>query len=151
MLLPAVFTLLFLAASLPVVVAPLRRQRATVAQQAVAARATEQDSPPAGPSAYEKTLLALRDLEFDHELGLVADDDYDRLHEKLVLEAASALQSDQQEKDEVISARIEAAIRSRRRQPQGGRDQVSIRFCPQCGQPVDRGDRFCTACGASLT
>jgi zinc-ribbon domain len=29
--------------------------------------------------------------------------------------------------------------------------QSTKRFCPQCGQPVDAGDRFCAHCGHQLT
>jgi len=42
---------------------------------------------------YENRLLALRDLEFDHQLGVVSDDDYVGLREQLIAEAARALPS----------------------------------------------------------
>lgn len=28
---------------------------------------------------------------------------------------------------------------------------IFLRFCPQCGKPVEPGKKFCTSCGASLT
>lgn len=51
---------------------------------------------------------------------------------------------------------IEAAIAQRRRQaapatPQSnGQPGVAARFCPQCGQATDPGDKFCAHCGAAL-
>lgn len=142
MLLPIVFTLLFLAASVPLVVGPLRRQAPTAAT-------TIATAPPVEPTDYEAQLLALRDLEFDHELGLIADDDYAGLREQLMVKAASALESGQKQTDEAASARIEAAVRSLRQQPHP--EARITRFCPQCGRAVDAGDRFCTSCGAGLT
>lgn len=59
---------------------------------------------------------------------------------------------------------IEAAI-ARRRQPAGktspvaaagaavhsnGDGAMAARFCPQCGQATDAGDKFCAHCGAAL-
>ncbi|HSM55040.1 MAG TPA: cytochrome c-type biogenesis protein CcmH [Candidatus Sulfomarinibacteraceae bacterium] len=118
------------------------RQRELAADRADAAEPVE-------PTGYGAQLLALPDLEFDHELGLIADDDYARLHEQLMVQAAAALENARREKEESVSARIEAAISARRQHSQAGRSRT--RFCPQCGRAVDAGDRFCTACGASPT
>lgn len=140
MLLPIFLTLLFIAVSVPLVASPLRRREETTS-----AVASDEGAEPAG---YQETLLALRDLEFDHDLGVVGDDDYARLHERLMAEAATALESAQRREEETTSAHIEAAVRALRTKRQTGR--AVTRFCPQCGNLVDAGDRFCTDCGASL-
>lgn len=147
MLLPLALTLLFIALSVPVVFLPLRR------------RQDDSSSSGAGPvaparSAYEATLLALRDLEFDHRLGVVADEDYDMLHAQLMAQAATALEKSEREADEDVAARIEDAVRQRRtihRQPPQQAHAKPARFCSQCGNPVDATDHFCTNCGAALT
>lgn len=141
MLLSIFLTLLFIAVSVPLVASPLRRREET-------AYAVPGDEG-AEPAGYQETLLALRDLEFDHDLGVVGDDDYARLREGLMAEAATALESAQQREEEAASAHIEAAIRALRTKRQANGRAVT-RFCPQCGNPVDAGDRFCTDCGASL-
>lgn len=141
MLLPLFFTLFFITVSVPVLALPLRRQGESL--PAVGDEAATE------PADYETTLLALRDLELDHQSGLVVDDDYAGLREQLLAQAASALERSEQEKDETVAARIEAAVRARRQPAQQGR-AATVRFCPQCGRPVDAGDRFCTDCGASL-
>lgn len=142
MLLPILFTAAFIALSVPVIVAPLRRRDAT--------GVTIPDREQTGDDgAYEATLLALRDLEFDHDLGIVSDEDYARLRPQMMAQAASALETDQKEQAEKISADIEAAVRARRQQsPQ--RRAAGPRFCPQCGRRRDPGDRFCVDCGASF-
>ena len=144
MLLPILFTLLFIAVSVPLVVTPLR-QRARAATTG-----TARGGPSAAPDSYETTLLAMRDLEFDHQLGVVTDDDYARLREQLMAQAATALETSRREEAEEIAARIEAAVLARRRQPAQERPTAAARFCPQCGNRVDAGDRFCTGCGAPL-
>lgn len=142
MLLPILLTAAFIALSVPFIVAPLRRRDAT--------GATISDREPAGDDgAYETTLLALRDLEFDHDLGIVSDEDYARLRPQLMVQAASALETGQKKKAEKISADIEAAVRARRQQSQQRR-AAAPRFCSQCGRPRERGDRFCAGCGSSF-
>lgn len=141
MLLPILFTLLFVAVSVPVLALPLRRQGPSILVTG--------DEATTAPSEYESTLLALRDLELDHQAGLVTADDYATLHEQLLGAAAAALEKREREQNEKVAARIEAAVRSRR-QPAQQRPATTTRFCPQCGQAVDPGDHFCTDCGTSL-
>lgn len=60
-----------------------------------------------------------------------------------------------------VDADIEAAIQRLRQgtaapppQPTPAKataQSVAARYCPQCGTPVDPGDRFCAACGHNLT
>lgn len=122
---------------------------------------------------YDETLLALRDLEFDHQLGVVADDDYAGLRGKLMAQAATALEH----KTDDLDAQIEAAVQARRqRQHNGSGMPVDVPcagcgeamspdakfcqmcgtavstspFCPTCQQPHDPEDRFCTGCGETL-
>lgn len=142
MLLPILFTLAFLSLSLPILMAPLRGRNATIVTT------SERERADAG-AAYNAALLALRDLEFDHDLGVVGDEDYARLRPQLVAQAASALETGQQERAERISAELEAAIRAQRQHSARDRSPVP-RFCAQCGRPRDPGDRFCAACGVSF-
>lgn len=140
MLLPILFIVVFIALSVPFVAAPLRRRNL--------AGATSSDRDQTGEDAdYKAMLLALRDLEFDHDLGVVSDEDYARLRPQMMAQAASALETGQKVKAEKVSADIEAAVRARRQQSQ---ERHAPRFCSQCGRPLDRGDRFCAGCGSSL-
>lgn len=62
-----------------------------------------------------------------------------------------------------VDADIEAAVKRMRQEttaaPAATKPPVQpvaagtamARFCPQCGRPVDPGDRFCAACGQNLT
>ena len=145
MLLPIFLTLLFIAVSVPLVASPLRQRQRDETASAVSASGGAK----APTSSYKESLLALRDLEFDHELGLVSDDDYARLRERLMADAASTLENAQRREEDAASERIEAAVRALRQQRQTDGRAIT-HFCPQCGNAVDAEDRYCTDCGASL-
>jgi hypothetical protein len=46
----------------------------------------------------------------------------------------------------VVQDDLEALIASRRKQ----RQEKSAGFCPKCGRPVQKSDKFCSACGTVL-
>lgn len=80
------------------------------------------------------TLSALRDLDFDHKIGKVIDEDYLPARAQLLAEAAQYIQ--QQEEEE---HKLEALIQARRASKDAN--------CQQCGASMEAGQRFCTKCG----
>ncbi|MAT96247.1 MAG: hypothetical protein CL608_03815 [Anaerolineaceae bacterium] len=119
-------------------------------------------------SNYDAALLSLRDLEFDHQLDVVSDEDYARTKGQLMTQAAQALEQQVEVRGE-LDELIETAVRAKRggtNQPltcQHCQEQLAPddNFCPQCGRiaqvncPVCQqagtpGDNFCTGCGTSL-
>jgi double zinc ribbon protein len=99
---------------------------------------------PTTSNQYEETLVALRDLDFDQRTGKITDEDYANLRAELLVKASRELQArNQQEKE--LDALIEGAIRGRQK------EKLSVRTCKQCGSNQKTTDRFCSACGASLT
>jgi predicted nucleic acid-binding Zn ribbon protein len=151
-----------LIATLPLVVSPLRRSPHGLIP--AAAPAAHDASP-----THTQVLLALRELEFDHQTGKVAPEDYASLRADLVEQAASAIQGED-EAEERLSERIEEAVQLRRASRTDGdrcrmcgkRLEPGDRFCPvcgraaqnacpQCGTKAVAGDRFCSRCGEPLT
>ncbi|GAB4262649.1 MAG: hypothetical protein Kow0080_00190 [Candidatus Promineifilaceae bacterium] len=103
--------------------------------------------------AYQAALTALRDLDFDHDLGVVSDEDYPVLRTQLLAEAVSAREATGFSKKDDIEARIEAAIRARRKKrplpnPSPAQPAAAV-TCYQCGAEMEPADRFCTACGSA--
>ncbi len=108
-------------------------------------------------------LTALRDLDFDFQVGKVSEDDYTSLRARLVAEAARYLQDD---KNDEIEALIQARKASKAKTPAcahcGEALEAGNHFCPHCGaaaetscpscgKNIKAGDLFCSSCGAQLT
>jgi len=83
-------------------------------------------------------LTALRDLDFDFQVGKVSEDDYaSSLRAQLVAEAARTLQDDKDDK-------IEALIQARKA------SKAKAAACAHCGETLEAGNHFCSHCGAAV-
>jgi rubrerythrin len=117
----------------------------------------------------DRVLAALQELEFDHTLGKISEEEYPVQRETLVQRGADILrQLDERQvaKSAAEPARksvakstakpaapavqfdddiedLVAARRAARKEKTGG-------FCPQCGTPILVSDSFCPKCGHSL-
>ena len=146
-------------AVLPFVLEPLLRKPAKNALSLSTANGNDPTE------EHRAVLLALRDLDFDYQLGQVTEEDYKLLRAQLVAQAARFLQQQEQVSDE----RIEALIRARRQARAQHGECLECghglsgedRFCPRCGTPVPQPcpecghslspeDRFCSRCGYAL-
>ncbi len=83
-------------------------------------------------SAYQ----AIRDLDFDYQLGKLSTTDYNSLRERYKARAASALQE--------IDA-MQAAPTNR-----AGLALEQALRCRNCKTPYELGDKFCRKCGNKL-
>lgn len=130
----------------------------------------------------DRMLTSLQELDFDHRLGKIPDEDYPEMRSDLVKSAAQVLrgldeiqgsqpsESVEDRIERVIAARradaavaksgtsapvrviappsdsLEELIATRRRD----RQEKSAGFCPKCGKPAQKSDRFCSRCGTTL-
>ncbi|MFN0181594.1 MAG: zinc ribbon domain-containing protein [Gemmatimonadales bacterium] len=97
-----------------------------------------------------QALIAIKDLDFDHATGKIADDDYAELREKYVRDAATVIEDGASEPTETVVvplAGTEAGGPTCR--ICGPRPESDARFCSSCGLSIV-GDGFCAGCGASL-
>lgn len=112
---------------------------------------------------------ALRDLEFDREMGKLSDADYEALRATLENRALAAMQSIEQLNSKIETAPIAPAPRPalrveppRRVEPARAAQFPSfspartiattrgVRFCPQCGTRTIADARYCSECGLAL-
>ena len=109
---------------------------------------------------YEAVLTALRDLDFDHAVGKVAEEDYAPLRQALLVKAAGVMtQLDERDAAETdIEARLEAEILALRQTRHATRDQDALALspadegvCPACGRMPRPGDLYCADCGTRLS
>jgi len=106
-------------------------------------------------SAYD----ALRDLDFDYQLGKLSQSDYAALREKYKTRAALILQQiDATGNGTDADAKIERQIAEMRRTKDDvieseiarRRAAKSKSFCAHCGMPYRAGDKFCVKCGKKV-
>lgn len=96
----------------------------------------------AADRVQHNTLFALRDLDFDFRTGKIAEEDYAPLRQRLVVEAAQALQAVD---DRDLDAEIETAVRAVR-----STRAAQTQACPHCRAPAVSGSKFCSQCGKAL-
>jgi hypothetical protein len=97
----------------------------------------------------DAAMQALRELNFDHRVGKISDEDFAVFDASLRHEAADTLRAlDQWEAqaDQDLDQEFEREIAARRSQLTTG-----TRTCPSCGRPAADDDKFCAICGAALT
>ena len=127
----------------------------------------------------ERILDALAELDFDNEMGKVPDELYPNQREALLKRGAAVLRlldehtsgEASPEKSEAERAErleraasirtewddpLEAIIAARRTKkapapaPSAGKTGSS-KFCPECGEALLSGDRFCSGCGTKIS
>jgi ribosomal protein S27AE len=127
---------------------------------------------------HERVLNALQELEFDASLGKIPEEDYPLQRAALLRTGADTLRQLDEIQPEsqrgTAEARIEAAVAARRgngsQSSTAGlgantsddvenliaarrreREERSAGFCPKCGKPVQKSDKFCSRCGTTIS
>jgi NADH pyrophosphatase NudC (nudix superfamily) len=113
----------------------------------------------------DATLQAIKDLEFDHQVGKISEEDFQRLDARLRRQAIGLLQ--QIEKVAPASASLDEQLESiiaQFRQTAAPAPVVAaspapvavalpaqmVRFCTHCGKAVQPTHNFCAHCGAAV-
>jgi hypothetical protein len=96
----------------------------------------------------EVALSAVKELEFDLNMGKISDEDYEALKEQYANDAAGYMKeidrmtAGPKKQAPDTDKELEEEIRAFRRKPG--------RFCAQCGTPFAADDKFCAQCGEKL-
>ncbi len=80
----------------------------------------------------------IRETEFEHEIGMTDQEDFERTRTELVVEAAEVLQTIEGSPTEAKPAAL------------GTPPSVLELSCPNCGTPAGPEARFCADCGSAL-
>ena len=121
------------------------------------------------PSASERAVAILREVEFDRETGKLSESDYNTLKSTYTREALAAMRSEEEPAGAagVADDEIEAVILKYRARPTscdacGPRPEPDAIYCSSCGRYLagvcggcgaritEAGARFCPSCGGSL-
>lgn len=107
----------------------------------------------------DRILDALTELDFDHSMGKVPEENYPAQRANLVEQGAQVLrqldehrQENGHVRSEVGEVRgqsdeLEILIANRRK----SKIELPASFCHNCGKPVNPEDQFCAHCGLALT
>jgi hypothetical protein len=108
----------------------------------------------------EAVLAALRDLDFDHEVGKVTEEDYNGQRQALLVEVASVITQldegrtgEEADLDEQIEAQIltvRQTLQTNQQHEKGHQAPLPGNTCPTCHRPARPGDLYCAGCGARL-
>jgi rubrerythrin len=101
---------------------------------------------------------ALRELNFDHRVGKITDEDFVAFEAHLKRNAAGTLRALDEwegEADSDFNQVIERAVQARKQRlisetVAGGSDEAGAWVCSRCGKPAFAADRFCGGCGEPL-
>lgn len=106
--------------------------------------AADEEGLPPEETRRGQALLAIRDLDFDHATGKLADRDYESLKARFVDEALAVLREEAarpHDEAEALVARRAAELAA----PVGG-----TASCPTCGPRPEADALFCSSCGRSV-
>ncbi len=92
----------------------------------------------------DEILLSLKDLELDHELKKLSDDDFHQIYNETFQEGAEILRQIDVEKK-----REGAAIASQAPSSADGSVKPP-KFCGECGEKLVATAKFCAQCGARV-
>ena len=114
---------------------------------------------PAGPledllSQRDATYAGIRELEFEHELGNLSQDDYQVLRDEYRRKAAGLLKEIEETSlaapDTAASPDAELQTAVNRLRERRGESSAPLSRCPLCRERVAAGDNHCVNCGAAL-
>ncbi len=100
--------------------------------------------------AKREVLSAIKEIEFEHQMGKLSHADYEKLRDEYRKKALWILQElDRFNHPTRDVDRVEEEIRAYRYKLKHS-GQSSIRFCPDCGASVEPFYKFCVQCGRQL-
>ncbi len=97
-------------------------------------------------------LGALKEIEFEYQMGKLSEQDYKDLkndYQTNALKVLKELDKKNNGKSEIDD--IENEIRKyRSKKKSGSASTKHLKYCPNCGKPVNAKSKFCANCGKSL-
>lgn len=108
----------------------------------------------------DQILTILQELDMDHAMGKVEDEDYQSQRSDLVSRGAAVLKEldliaangshgkDGIDRTEIATWKLEQEIEQAVSRLRSEVEESDAGFCSQCGSELVSGDRFCSHCGA---
>ncbi len=95
----------------------------------------------------DNLLAAIKDIEFDYEMGKISKEDFEQIREQYRRQAIDLFKRiDAARGQSIPRQKLETELQLLRQQRGGG-----SRPCPACGAPAPATHRFCSHCGEKLS
>ena len=103
----------------------------------------------------DRVLDSIQEIDTDHSMGKVSEQDYQNQRSSLALEGANILRSiDELKRDgapDESAMELESAVAELRGKSSAPNSQKNTQgSCPTCGEAIHLSDRFCSNCGEAL-
>lgn len=116
----------------------------------------------------DSAVRAIKELEFDHQVGKISEEDYQRFNQRLSRQAITLIQQLEKITPEsaALDEQLESEIAQRRQAHPSAKPQkvttptlpvhtpivatAATRFCTECGAKLDANFKFCASCGAPV-
>ncbi|MFQ5751708.1 MAG: zinc ribbon domain-containing protein [bacterium] len=92
----------------------------------------------------ETIYAAIKDIEFDYQMGKLSEEDFKELRQQYKDEAIGLLKKIDKIQGKKVKAKQLHAKNNKKA------DARPIKYCWICGTPVTKGDQFCVNCGTTL-
>jgi len=89
----------------------------------------------------EAIYAAIKDIEFDYQMGKLSEEDFQALRQQYKDEAVGLLKKIDQ---------VQHKPGKKGKAASQKKEEVAPKFCSNCGDAVNRGDKFCVNCGNAL-
>jgi hypothetical protein len=115
----------------------------------------------------ESSYAAIQELNFDYQTGKISEEDYSEVYSALKADALSAIKAIEEGESEYrrkLDEELEEEISEKRgieTKPYHENDDEAgicpacggqnLKYCHECGNPVDAGAAFCSNCGTPLS
>ncbi len=112
----------------------------------------------------EDVYAAIKEMDFDFEMGKISEDDYQKLRNQYKAKVLGIIKEidtvdhqgeieTQQDEIETMIEREVQQLRAKKKAvqiPDNGKPVGQFNFCPQCGEKVIPNSNFCQNCGITL-
>ncbi len=88
----------------------------------------------------ETIYAAIKDIEFDYEMGKLSEEDFEELRQQYKDQAVSLLKKIEQKQKKVVKGEV---LGSKNK-------STNANFCSMCGTALIASDKFCANCGEKV-
>lgn len=94
----------------------------------------------------------IADLEFDYAMGRLSEPDFNEIRKSFLSEAGKVIEQLEQRKSSKLVETIKADVANlgKGKGSKKGKNQSTVKYCPDCGAQAKPAAKFCSECGGGL-